>query len=281
VLEGIPSDPRIPALCAIHEHGLGPMLDGVGVSGGRLELRSLKHHSGSRCTLRLDIDGQRMALKVYADIPSSLADLLRRFEREGLATGQAPTVPPLLAFDSSLRLIAAGWLDGPSGEELIASGAGGRTAELALAWVQTMASSPIELGEEYGPTALLRDTESRAQRLLAADSEFGSLALLHHERLALDPPADAPTNVRHASFRPSSLIDVDGPGLIDWDGFRQAAVEFEAAGFLSALARMAKSLQRGDRGDSSGGADLPRRPRQARRQARAELVPGRRPRQAR
>jgi hypothetical protein len=237
----LPTDPSIPALCAIHDQGLGPVLDQLGLRGRSAEIRSLKHHAGSRCTLRLDLDGQRMALKVYADDPFPLAALLRRFEREGLATGRAPTVTPLLGFDRSLRLIVTAWLDGPSGKELIASGAGAQAAQLALAWLHAAADFSIELGDEYGPAALLDDTERRVQTIAAADSALGSLAARHYERLAVDTPAGAPTNVRHASFKPSSLIDLGGPGLIDWDGFRQGAFELEAARFLSALARMSKS----------------------------------------
>jgi phosphotransferase family enzyme len=204
-------------------------------------VRLLKHHVGSRCTLQLDLDDKRLALKAYAGDPAPLVALLHSFEREGLATGRPPTVPPLLGFDSSLRLIVTAWLHGPSGKDLIAGGAGPRTAELALAWLRTAAKFPIALGEQYGPSEVLGDTETRVRNLAQADSALGSLAFRQLERLASDPPTSEATSVRHASFKPSSLIDLNGPGVIDWDGFRRGPLELEAARFLSALSRMAKS----------------------------------------
>ena len=217
-----------------------PVLDRVVLRAGQAAARLLKHHPGKRCTLRVDRDGEPVALKLYANDPSPLADLLRRFELSGLATGRGATVPPLLGFDRALRFIVTGWLHGPSGSELISSGAGERTAGLALDWLQAAGRVSIELGERYGPAEILAVSGQRVRDIATVDATLGSLASLQYERLGADPPADAPTNVRHASFKPDSMIDTGGPGLIDWDGFRQGALEFEAAGFLSALSRMSE-----------------------------------------
>jgi hypothetical protein len=218
------------------------VLDRVGRRARQAEVRLLKHHPGKRCTLRVDLDGEPVAFKLYANDPSPLADLLRRFELSGLATGRGATVPPLLGFDRALRFIVTGWLHGPSGSELMSSGAGERTAGLALEWLQAAGRVSIELGERYGPAEILAVTRQTVRSIATVDATLGSLASLQYERLGADPPADAPTNVRHASFKPDSMIDVGGgPGLIDWDGFRQGALEFEAAGFLSALSRMAQT----------------------------------------
>jgi hypothetical protein len=217
------------------------VLDRVGLSARGAEAQLLKHHPGKRCTLRIDLDGEPVALKLYADDPSPLADLLRRFELVGLATGRGPTVHPLLGFDGVLRIIATGWLHGPSGSELISGGAGERAAGLALEWLQAASRVSIELGERCGPAEILAVTERGVRRIEAVDAALGSLASLQYEHLGSDPPPDAPMNVRHASFKPNSMIDIGGAGLIDWDGFRQGAAEIEAAGFLSALSRMAQA----------------------------------------
>jgi hypothetical protein len=216
------------------------VLDRVGLSAHGAEARLLKHHPGKRCTFRVDLDGEPVAVKLYANDPSPLANLLHRFELCGLATGREATVPPLLGFDGALWFIVTGWLHGPSGSELISSGAGERAAGLALDWLQAAARVSIELGERYGPAEILAVTRERVRRIAAVDAGLGSLASLQYERLGSDRPADGPTNVRHASFKPNSMIDIGGPGLIDWDGFRQGALEFEAAGFLAALSRMSQ-----------------------------------------
>jgi hypothetical protein len=239
-VEALPTDSTIPALGAIGEDGLLPVLDRVGLRLRQAEVRLLKHHPGKRCTLRVDIDGEPLAFKLYANDPSPLADLLRRFEISGLATGRGATVPPLLGFDHELRFIVTGWLHGAPGNKLISSGDGERTAGLALEWLQAARRVSIELGEPYGPAEILAVTGERVRSIAAVDATLGSLASLQHERLGADPPADGPTNVRHPSFKPDSMIDTGGPGVIDWDGFRQGAVEFEAAGFLSALSRMSE-----------------------------------------
>lgn len=217
-----------------------PVLDRVGLRARQAEVRLLKHHPGKRCTFRVELDGEPVAFKLYANDPSPLADLLRRFGLSGLATGRGATVPPLLGFDHALRFIVTGWLHGPSGNKLISSGDGERTAGLALEWLQAAGRVSIELGERYGPAEILAVTKERVRSVATVDATLGSLASLQYERLGADPPEDAPTNVRHVSFKPDSMIDTDGPGLIDWDGFRQGALEFEAAGFLSALSRMSE-----------------------------------------
>jgi phosphotransferase family enzyme len=240
-VEGLPLDPSIPALRALHERGLGPVLARVGLDADDGEARVRKYHPGNRCTLQVDKDEMRMALKLYVDDPSSLAALLRRFEREGLATGSAPTVPRLLGYDEELRFIATAWLEGPSGKQLIEEAHGERTAELALGWLYAAREVPIELGEEFGAAELLGLTEQRVRKIRSEDPALAPLATHCYEELAVHPPVDGPRNVRHASFKPSSIIDVGGPGLIDWDGYRQGALEYEAAGFLSALSRRSQN----------------------------------------
>jgi hypothetical protein len=240
LLEALPTDSTIPALGAIREDGLCSLLDRVGLSARGAEAQLLKHHPTKRCTFRIDLDGGPVALKLYASDPSPLANLLRRFELFGLATGRDATVHPLLGFDGALRFIVTGWLHGPSGSDLISNGAGERAAELALDWLEAAARVSIELGERYGPAEILVVTGQRVRRIAGVEAALGSLASVQYERLVSDPPGDAPMNVRHASFKPNSMIDIGGPGLIDWDGFRQGALEFETAGFLSALSRMAQ-----------------------------------------
>ena len=242
-MEDVPLDPEIPALVAMHEQGLERLLARAGVDGGGAGVRLLKHHLGLRCTFELAAPDRRMALKLYADDPSPLVALLRRFEGEGLATGRPPTASPLLAWDRPLRFVVTGWLTGPSGSELIEGRDGERAAELALAWLRAAAGVFIELGEEFGARTLLRVTERRAQRIRTTEPELGMLASRCYEELEASPPQDVGRNVRHSSFKPSSLIDVGGPGVIDWDDYRQGVLEYEAGTFLAALARMSHSAR--------------------------------------
>jgi hypothetical protein len=184
--------------------------------------------------------GREVACKAYAHDPKPLATLLGRLEGEGLASGNPPTVAPLVAFDPTLRLIITAWLNGPTGKALISAGAGSRTGELAAAWLHAAARVEVDVGEQYGPSALLADTARRVEVLAKADQTLGDLAASELAALAADRPAERTRGVRHPSFKPSSILDLgEGPGLIDWDGFNQGAPELEAGMFLASLTRMA------------------------------------------
>ena len=57
------------------------------------------------------------------------------------------------------------------------------------------------------------------------------------DQLAANMPPPGYTDLRHGGFYLSHVFDlVDGPGVIDWDTFRQGPVEVDA-GMLCAAAR--------------------------------------------
>ncbi len=236
----LPRDSKIPALEAVAERGLEAAVRAAGVEGAPTEIELLKYHPRTRCTFRLVVGGREVACKAYAHDPEPLVTLLGRLEGEGLASGNPPTVAPLVAFDPTLRLIVTAWLSGPTGKELISAGAGSRAGELAAAWLRAADRVEVDVGEQYGPSALLADTARRVEVLTGADETLGGLAAAELAALATDRPAERTRGVRHPSFKPSSILDLgEGPGLIDWDGFSQGAPELEAGMFLASLTRMA------------------------------------------
>ena len=234
----LPDDPAIPLLAAITQEGLDPVLTGLGISGV-LQVDLLAHTVGYRCTLRVQTPAAHLVIKGYAHDPRGLIDLLQGFQREGLASGKGPTVPPLEGASESHRCLVTGWLDGPSATNLIREGHGQRAGQLAGAWLRRTADLPLVLGSPYTSDAVLVEARAWVTQVGAADSELGHQASTCFDRLSAEPPTDGSSAVRHGSFVPRHVLELsDGPGIIDWDSFRAGVLEVDAGLFLAACSRM-------------------------------------------
>ena len=240
----VPTDPDIPALRAIEEAGVAAVLGDL--AGSRLpRVRLLKHHPGSRCTVLADLGDRRIVIKAYAEHPEALVELMRGLERVGLASGRAPTIPPLLDVRVDLNLLVTAWLDGPAGPDLLAQGRGHRAGDVAAAWLHAAADVDLELGEVLDPPSVLRDATRWVGYLARADEGLGRAAADALHVLASDPPTPGSMGTRHASFSPSHVFDLgDGPGVIDWDSFARGPLELEAGMFLASLSRLVGGRRR-------------------------------------
>src|SRR5439155_954403 len=84
--------------------------------------------------------------------------------------------------------------------------------------------------------ALLKHHPGSRCTLASAAGELGGRAGAVWDRLAADIPPPGYSDLRHGSFYLSHVFDLgDGPGVIDWDSFRQGPVEVDA-GMMSAMA---------------------------------------------
>lgn len=237
--DGVPTDPGIPGLEGLARGALGGALAGAGLRAP-IRWTVLKHHPGSRCTLRAERNGRRLIVKAYAEDPSSLVTLMERFAQAGLASGRGPSVPPLVAFRSDLRTLVTSCFDQPPGRDLIAEGAAPRAGELAAGWLRTTARTPIDLGRPYGSGELLAEAQGWTVRLRRANADLGAEALRPLHDLAASPPVRTAWGLRHGSFSASHVFDLGtGPGVVDWDGFRQGPIELDAGRFLAGLSSMA------------------------------------------
>jgi hypothetical protein len=249
----LPHDPDIPALEEIRRRGIEDVFAEAGL-GPVTAVRVARHHRGFRCTLiaraegggapasggGLPADGRGSAavIKAYAykEDPWPLVDLLERWSGSGPAAGSAPSVPPLLAFHSGLALVATGWFDGPSAEELIASGRGERAGALAAQWLRAAPSITIDVGPLFGPRAALKDAAKSARSVEQESASLGRDLWRLVRELASEPPAEKRPVLGNGSFRAEHVFDLgDRPGVIDWDGFRRGAIELEGGMFLAGL----------------------------------------------
>ncbi len=186
-----------------------------------------------------------MVVKAYAEPPTQLVDLLGQLERQGLASGLAPSVAPLLDFRPELNLLVMGWLDGPAGRDLIAGGRGARAGELAASWTRRTAALDLSLGEPFDPPAVLHDAARWVRDLGKASPELGLQAEDRVRALSTALPPRTSMGTRHASFSPSHVLDLgDGPGVIDWDSHHHGPVELEAGMFLASLVRLVSGRRR-------------------------------------
>jgi Phosphotransferase enzyme family len=236
----VPVDAGVPALWAFAERGVEPALVAAGVPGPLADVALLRHHPGRRCTLGVTAAGRRLIAKAYRQDVGMLAGLLALLGEHGLASGRAPTAPPLVAVDPALHLVVTEQLEGTSGPALIAAGA--RVGELAARWLELQWSVPPPAGEQYGPARALRRATRDALAVGEAYSRLGARAASLVGRLQQRAPAERPPALIHGSFSVNHVFDLgDGPGIIDWDSASPGQREVDAATFLATLARVAGS----------------------------------------
>ncbi len=117
----LPDDAALPALAAIRAWGLAVAIPALGLDDRPVELTLRGYTPGSRATFEVRAGGRHFALKLYDEDPEPEAELYEALAAAGLASEGPVRVPPLLARDRTLRVLAIGWLEGPTAHELIKS----------------------------------------------------------------------------------------------------------------------------------------------------------------
>jgi hypothetical protein len=237
---GLPFDNELPALRAIGQDGVEETLRRAGLRPpfGRPEL--LRYHPARRCTFTLRAGGRRLIAKAYHRDVAGIAALLTTLERHGLASGRAPTAPPLVAYDTELRLVVTLRLDGRDGAALLAAGA--RAGDLVAGWLERQWNVAVDLGGRYEPLDVLRRLRREVAVIAAALPELGPRAAALAAALAGAGavPGGAPVVLAHGSFSIYNVLELhDGLAVIDWDSFCQSRRELDAAAFLASLTRAA------------------------------------------
>ena len=240
----LPQDAALPGLAAIRSRGLARILPALGLRG-RVELLLRGYSEGKRATFEACSGDRRIAIKLCAGDAEPEACLYRELSARGLAPppdaecGSGARVPRLLAWDRKLHLLALGWLDGPTVNQLIKEGHGEHAGELASRWFRRAASLSMLHGHSYGPGSVLRRAPTWVGRLAEADAMLGAEAsALLQELVRTLPPAGSPGLV-HGTLYGRHIIDTgEGPGLIDWDGFGHGPLEFDAGVFLATVWRI-------------------------------------------
>jgi aminoglycoside phosphotransferase (APT) family kinase protein len=240
----LPEDPGIPALAAMREQGVGSVLRaaGVGFDGGTIELA--QHHPGLRCTLIAGTGEGRLVVKAYPNRTqaAAVAELLQGLRAAGLASGVAPTAPPLVAFDAPLSLLVTRWIEGPSARELVVRGEGSRAGQLAAEWLQAVSKLELDAGRLFGPERAVKDAGKSAAAIADADAALGRQAAAVVAAMEEQSPSGDRVAVSNGSFRPKHVLDLaDGPGVIDWDGFRRGQPELDGGMFLAGLAQLVEA----------------------------------------
>jgi len=238
----LPDDPRLPGLVAIRDRGLARAIPALGLERGgeAVELVLCGYHPGARATLDARVGQRRFAVKAFADDPAPEAALYQALGAAGLAGDSGARVPPLLAWDHELRVLAIGWLEGPTTHQLVKQGQGRRAGELAAQWVRRTASLPVKLGLPFGAAGMLHEMRGWIGTLGTADLSVGAAARALAELLArTEPRDDGAAGLVHGTLYARHILDVgDGPGVIDWHRFGQGPAELDAGMFLATLSRL-------------------------------------------
>jgi hypothetical protein len=245
----LPVDERIPALTVVAEQGLGALLARLGVEGPLDDVQLLKHHPSLRCTWGVSARRRAIVVKAYrteAEAPKAapgvLFDLLEELDRAGLATGRAPTVPPLVGIDRELCCYAMGRIAAPRLRDLLRGGDGDRPATLAAEWLHHTKDLTVSFGPPLGGVDLAVFLDEWATETARGDGALARLARACADALQAAPPTPRSRTLRHGRFSPYHVYDVgDGPAVVDWDTFGRGPLELDAAGYLARLARVSGS----------------------------------------
>src|SRR5947207_7853460 len=153
----LPDDPALPGLLAIRTVGLGRVGPARELGGGPEASRLVGYTPGSRATLEVRSGRRRFALKAYAHDAEPEAALYQALAAAGFGEGgrAGARVPPLLAWEPSLQVLALGWLEGPPARQLIRHGQGRRAGAMAARWLWSAASAPVKLGPTVGVAQVL------------------------------------------------------------------------------------------------------------------------------
>lgn len=234
----LPVDPGIPALAAFSARGLAAVLAPLGVPVPVSGAEVLKHHPGSRCTLRVRGGGRWFAVKAFHRKPAREAEAMTRLRAAGLASGRPPTIAPLLGFDPDLRILVLEWLDGPSAFELIVAGEGARAGELAAEWLRVASRFSAAVDREYGFEAALERAGKWLLDISAADSDLGAEAAGRIGALVQTPPPASRPALQHGSLSVHHVLDLgEGPGVLDLDELARGPIERDAGRFLATISR--------------------------------------------
>jgi Ser/Thr protein kinase RdoA (MazF antagonist) len=239
ISESLPHDATIPALAAVNAEGAGAVLERAGIVAKVGQIRILKHFPRHRITLSLETSAGRMVLKAYRPDPAPHIELMQELAARGLASGTPPTAAPLLGFDRSLRFLVFQWLDGARAAEMVRHGGGRRSGELGAAWLRITGSIDIPLGETWGQDRMEREMRTWAEKIDGISPRLGRQASDLVVRLTATYPVPDRYVLCHGSFSHSHVFDMRaGPGVVDWDSYRQAPIELDAGRFLANLSRM-------------------------------------------
>jgi len=146
-------------------------------------------------------------------------------------------VPRLIGLDTDAALIVTEMYAAAPATELVERGDADRAGRLAAQWLRAAIKPGVALGDPYDPPHVLEDVQRYVRTIGRAAGELGGRAGAVRDQLAADIPPPGCTDLRHGGFYLSHVFDlVDGPGVIDWDTFRQGPVEVDA-GMLCAAAR--------------------------------------------
>ena len=236
--EPLPVDAALPALANAHYEALAAALARVGLQGARA-VSVLRYNPGKRCTLAVASDTDRCIVKLFADAATVLAvsTVHKVLAGAGLASGRGPTVPRLVGLDTDAALIVTEMYAAAPATELVERGDADRAGRLAAQWLQAAIKPGVALGDPYDPPHVLDDVQRYVRTIGSAAGELGARAGAMRDQLAANMPPPGCTDLRHGGFYLSHVFDlVDGPGVIDWDTFRQGPVEVDA-GMLCAAAR--------------------------------------------
>jgi len=148
-------------------------------------------------------------------------------------------------------LLVRRWIEGSSARELVVRGEGSRAGELAAAWLLAVSKLELDAGRLFGPERAVKDAGKSAATIAGADAALGRQAVAVAETMGARWPPDGRLAVSNGSFRPKHVLDlVNGPGVIDWDGFSRAALELDGGMFLAGLAQLVE-----ERPEAAAGAD--------------------------
>jgi len=247
-------DPGIPALAAVldpvelGEH-LTPVLPSEWGALRAMRIQVLKHHSGKRCTVEIELRATRgdyvLIGKVYSTDGSHVYDVMDRLSQSGFGAMDEFSIPQPLAFLEGLGLLLYEKVQGPRAQEFfVAAGARERAAgaERCARWLARFHALAPKTAPVFGlPGHMVRMAE-HLRFIAERNAGFGAKAGRLFERLQSLAPAfdsDEMCGV-HGDYVLRNVILSEGRTVAyDWDWFSLSDPARDVASFAVAFQRLA------------------------------------------
>jgi len=232
----LPFDPALSGLDAIRTRGIAGAVPGLDLGPGPVEVALRGHTRGKLMTLEVRSERRHLAVKIHARDPKPEIELHETLAAE-LAGDPVPQMPRIVAHERQHGIVAFDWMEGPSAEELIAGGDGGRAGALAASWVRRAATLATRLGNPLGASRIAQRMSKWVATLGIASAALGAAAEAQAQLLEDTRPKDLPVRLVHASTHREHVLEIGGRvGLISWSHFAQGPLELDAGLFLASIA---------------------------------------------
>lgn len=235
--------------CQLGRH-LDPILSPQWGVLGDIQLKVLKHHRGSRCTMDITLEtttGKHELIgKLYAEDRSDVYRAMKQISKAGFGPEAEFSIPQPFAYLSELNLLLQEKVQGPLATEIFSNGnenEQARAAERCAHWLAHFHNQALKQGPLFHFSHEVREYWVRRMAKRAAKAgPLSERATLLMQRLERAGPALDRSEMCacHGGYSHHQIITTEtGTVTFDWDNYRVTDPTWDVARFIISLQKLA------------------------------------------